>query len=191
MFSSDPFWGSSGATIIDTPTDAANTDVSTLDTLRIMSAIARRDSQSPIIKSLAASLCESCNSQQQCAQAIWYFVHGFLTFRPHEDLATNVVGVPQDGIDRQVLISPASLLALPSPEGDCAIYSSLTAALLLAQGIKASYRTTASDKDEPWRWSHVYVIAHLHPNDLTLDTSHGDYPGWETRVKFRQYDYAI
>lgn len=156
-----------------------------------MAAIARRDSATPPIRILVGTLCSQCKDDRQCAQAIWYFVHGFLSFRPHEDLAANVVGIPPDGVDRQILISPASLLALPSPQGDCAIYSSLTAALLLARGIKASYRTTASDKEEEWRWSHVYVIAHLRDGDFVMDTSHGDYPGWETKTKFREFDYSI
>lgn len=191
MFSDNAFWGASGAIVSDTPTNPFDTDVSTLDTLRIMAAIARRDAATPTIQTLAHSLCAQCSTPQQCAQAIWFFVHGFLTFRPHEDLAANVIGAPQDGIDRQVLISPASLLALPSPEGDCAIYSSLTAALLLAMGIRASYRITASDKDEQWRWSHVYVVAHLQEGDFVMDTSHGDYPGWETKTKFRELDYPV
>jgi hypothetical protein len=45
--------------------------------------------------------------------------------------------------------------------------------------VKAKFVTVAADPRMPGQWSHVYVVAYLGGKRVPLDTSHGDYPGWE------------
>lgn len=63
--------------------------------------------------------------------------------------------------------------------GDCDDYAMLTAALLIALGIEASFVTVAADPRQPGSDSHVYVAAYQQGNRIPLDTSHGEYSGWE------------
>ncbi len=115
----------------------------------------------------------------------------------HEDIAAEVLGLP-DPNDVQVLIPPADLLRMPAPKGDCAIYAMLITSLGKCLGIPMAYRVTASDPQEMERWSHVYAIAKVweardlkFPEIFPLDASHGAYPGWETKMKFREMDYWL
>ena len=195
--SSDPFWGSLGATIVSQPTNPFSTDVSTLDTLSIMATLARRDSGSPSIQSLASELMRGCTCPIEVCRSIWFWVHGHLTFLAHEDIAADVLHLDNPN-DVQVLIPPSDLLQMPAPKGDCAIYSMLISALGLSLGIPVAYRVTASDSKEPERWSHVYCVVKVwEPGDLKspeifpIDASHGAYPGWETKTKYREMDYWL
>src|SRR5713226_5143176 len=115
--STNPFWGSSGATILEQSTNPFSTDVSTVDTLQIMATLARRDSHSPVIESLARELIRGCTSSTEICRSIWFWVHGSLSFMKHEDIAAEVLSLP-DPNDVQVLIPPADLLRMPAPKGD-------------------------------------------------------------------------
>lgn len=193
MFHSpDAIWGTQGATIAEQPTDSSNTDVSTVDTLAVMSALARRDSHAPIILQYADSISSDCRDSRQAASGIWYWVREYMTFKRHEEIVLDVLGPYYAGIESQLLIPPADVVRMPSPQGDCAIYSMLVASLLIACGIPARYRVVAVDPEETWRWSHVYVIASLgESGDYSMDASHGRYPGWETKRKYREMDWNV
>lgn len=191
--SSSDFWGTSGALISETATDPTNTDVSTRDTLSIMSRLSRRDTSDPSLITLSHSLCSGCTSPRQAASSIWYWVREFLTFRRHEEIVLDVLGPYHAGIESQLLISPADVLKMPAPQGDCAIYSMLAASLLLLCGLPAWFRVTASDAEEPWRWSHVYPVTNVgESRDWAMDIiPSSKYPGWETKQKFNQMDWPI
>jgi hypothetical protein len=73
--------------------------------------------------------------------------------------------------------------------GDCDDYSMLTSACLTVLGIPNGFCTVAADDRDPNQYSHVYVVAfplneYGKRERLALDTSHGDYPGWEVPNKF-------
>jgi hypothetical protein len=158
-----------------------------------MSTLARRDASHPSIQSLVVELKRGCTSPLEVCRSIWFWVHGSLSFLAHEDIAADILHLP-DPNDVQVLIPPVDLLRMPTPKGDCAIYSMLISALGLASGISVAYRVTASDPQEPERWSHVYVVAMVwEPREMIfpIDASHGAYPGWETKTKFRELDYWL
>lgn len=191
--SSDPFWGARGATIFEQATNPFSTDVSTLDTLSVMASLANRDASSLTIQSLCNELIRGCTSPTEVCRSIWFWVHGHLTFLAHEDIAADVLHLP-DPNDVQVLIPPADLLRMEAPKGDCAIYSMVIAALGKCLGWPVAYRITASDSKEPERWSHVYPILKVwEPREMIfpMDASHGQYPGWETKTKFKELDYWI
>ena len=75
--------------------------------------------------------------------------------------------------------------------GDCAIYSTLVASLLITKGIETWFRVVCADVNEPDIWGHVYVVAKLNGDFVVMDASHGHYFGWETPNKIRQLDYKV
>lgn len=65
---------------------------------------------------------------------------------------------------------------------DCDGYSMYAGCLLTALGIPVSLVTVAADREQPERYSHVYLAAYPEgPKGprIPLDFSHGKYPGWE------------
>ena len=187
--SSSPFWGSTGATILAVPTNPFDNEISTTDTLHIMSALANRDAGSPLIQSLAHELLIGCSTAEQFFQSLWYWIKNRIEFKQHEDIIPSVLGV--DGIDKQLLISPSTLLALPLPEGDCAVFSTLVASVLVAGGFAPLYKVISADSNEPERWSHVYVIVPTASGYYSMDVSHGKYPGWEYQNRYREMTWVV
>jgi hypothetical protein len=78
-----------------------------------------------------------------------------------------------------ILISPAVLLRMANPQGDCDDFTMAAAALLAAAGLEQCIVTVACDPRDAQRWSHVFGMV-KHPNGewLPLDCSHGQFPGW-------------
>lgn len=73
--------------------------------------------------------------------------------------------------------------------GDCDDYSMLASACLTVLGVSNGFCTVAADDRDPEQYSHVYVVAWPVGVDgkrerMALDTSHGDYPGWEVPNRF-------
>lgn len=192
MFTSThPFWGPSSASVAEYPTNPANSDVSTADTLEIMASLSREHGLRPELVALSRYIASGCSNCREALQAIWYWVHSNIQFRRHEEIVLDVFGPHHAGIESQLLIPPADLLRLPRPQGDCAIFSMLTASLMLSLEMEAALRATASDAEEPERWSHVYVIGVCDGEVFPMDTSHGKYPGWETDKRYRVMDYVL
>lgn len=90
-------------------------------------------------------------SPAELARAIFWYVKKAVRFRDDPD-------------HDELLIAPAILLAMPTPEGDCDDFSMLTAALLEAARIPWEFVTVAADHDSPGRFSHVYVRALVEDN---------------------------
>ena len=109
----------------------------------------------------------------------------------HESLVADLATQHAVPLDSQLLISPASLLGMPEPQGDCAVYSTLVACLLIAANVPCWFRVTANDAEQPEVWGHVYVVALANRQKVVLDTSHGKFFGWEVRTKYRQMDFRI
>lgn len=79
----------------------------------------------------------------------------------------------------ETLVRPIDMRAMADPHGDCDDFSMSVAALLLAKGVDCRFVTVAVDPEQPWRYSHVYVVAYVNGERIPVDTSHGPYPGWE------------
>lgn len=112
----------------------------------------------------------------------FWWVKNRVGFRQDEELAIPALAYLDDPNVVEFMIRPRNLANLGRPLGDCDDFASLTAALLLAQGIPTKFVTAAADDREPGRFSHVYVAAYPEGPDgarVSLDTSHGAYPGWE------------
>ncbi len=70
---------------------------------------------------------------------------------------------------------------------DCDGFTSYLAALLIALGVPCSFATVAAHKEDPSIYSHVYVVAYPNGQRVPLDSSHGEYPGWEAPNEFNKF----
>lgn len=71
--------------------------------------------------------------------------------------------------------------------GDCDDFSMLLACLLATRGISAKFCTVAAEDRAPDQYSHVYCVAYCDGQRIPLDSSHGEYPGWEVDQSRRVY----
>lgn len=79
----------------------------------------------------------------------------------------------------ETLIRPRDLARMPAPQGDCDDFAMYAAAHLTARGVPCSFATVAADPSHPNEYSHVYLVAYPNGQRVSVDCSHGPYPGWE------------
>lgn len=65
-------------------------------------------------------------------------------------------------------------------EGDCDDFHMYCSSLLTALQVACSYCTVAASDQQPRDYSHIYVVAYLDGARIPMDTSHGQFVGWET-----------
>lgn len=110
------------------------------------------------------------------AESCWWAAKAALRFEHHED-RIQIWFNERDQL--QLLISPTILVRYPS-RGDCAIYTLLICAFLRALNQPFEIVTAAVDPRDPSVFGHVYPRAVMPDGTrITLDASHGSYPGWE------------
>jgi hypothetical protein len=178
------------------PTDPINTDVSTVETIHQMIAIARLSATLPVIHSVVDSCLKTISSnpsKRDLARAIWWFVKKTVTFCQDEDILANEMGYENDP-NQELLIPPMTLLAMPVPMGDCDDFSTLMASILKCAQIPCWFVTIAVDEMEPERFSHVFVKCYLEDEGqfMSMDASHGNVPGWETqRQVYRRMEWLV
>ena len=178
------------------PTDPLNSDISTVDAIHQMIAIAKSSATTPLINSVVDTCLRSLSnnpSKRELARAIWWFVKQHITFCQDEEILAKVLGYEKDP-NQELLIPPVTLLNMPTPMGDCDDYSMLVASLLVCAKIPCWFVTIAVDDMEPWRFSHVYVKCWLDDEGkfMVMDCSHGIVPGWETsRQQFRRMEWLV
>ena len=81
---------------------------------------------------------------------------------------------------------------MPEPMGDCDDFSMLVASFLTILGLPVWFVAVAADRDEPDRFSHVYVRTESKDcGSVVMDCSHGAYPGWETDLQFRRLEWRV
>jgi transglutaminase-like putative cysteine protease len=141
------------------------------------------------VQRAAADATRGAHNAREAAAKIFWWVKRRMTFRRDED----VLAATGTGYDEQdLLMEPAWLLSIPNPAGDCDDYTTLTCSMLLAAGIPSRITTIAADSQEPGRFSHVFCEAELPcGKTLALDTSHGQYPGWQSPKQFRRQSWPI
>lgn len=196
-------WPESGIHINRTPADPLNSDISTMQTVELMSRLAKLSSQSPIIKyalSLALSELPQGSNSRTIARAIYQWIKANIQFSEDEALIWQGLGISQ--VDKELLIPPDTLLRMPTPMGDCDDFSLLGASMLLAAGIPCSFITVAADPNDPDKFSHIYLKAYMFdepniidgvaiPIELCFDASHGSYLGWEFQGYTRKEEWKI
>lgn len=165
-------------------------DTQVVETIELMSEYVRRDVRSPQVQELAQDL--AGDTPQETLDSIFDHVQRLVRFQADETTARPLksrlveMGVGDYPVV-EVLIPPADMLTWrqdtgTGQAGDCDDFAMLTAALVMASGMKAVFVTAAADYRVPGQWSHVYVAAYTQDGRrVALDTSHGEYAGWEVQ----------
>jgi hypothetical protein len=161
-------------------TNPTNTDISTRDTIGLMNQHAIGDSQHHLIREAAQDIIDSSADPEDdltLIQGTFDYLKEHVSFVEDEDILRQAFGI-DSGVE--LLITPARLLSMHRPMGDCDDFSMLVKSILLNFGIDNDFVTVAADKDNPRKWSHVYNVASLHNGQQQfIDSSHGKYLGWE------------
>lgn len=123
----------------------------------------------------AAGACKSNRPSDLCS-AVFYYLKSRVKFVTDDDLIS-ALHMGQDELE--LLVSPPVLLRANHPRGDCDDFTMACCAILHELGIKCEIVTIKADQPDPTRWSHVYCCAQTEKGPMILDTSHGDFPGWE------------
>jgi hypothetical protein len=96
----------------------------------------------------------------------------------------------------ETLIRPADQAQLGNPVGDCDDFAMYGAAHLLSAGVPCSFVTIAADANAPRMFSHVYLAAYPKIGQfagmrVSMDLSHGFYPGWEHGEIYRIEEWPV
>lgn len=176
--------------------DLSNPDVATAQTIAVMCDQIHRAAQDKLVRAavtdavrrvrggplyVASGIDPWKHSQAICESAWWWVKHA-LRFVHHNGLI-QVWFNERDQL--QLLISPDLLLRMDDAKGDCAIYSMLLCAMLESVGLGWELATAAVTPNEP-EYDHVWCRAVLPDGRrLSLDASHGKYPGWQVPFEHR------
>lgn len=164
-------------------------DEQVAQTIALMRQYASEDSQSPILKSDAATA-----AQGDPIEDTWRYLSRKEGIRQMQFVRDEETGQPWGDIGRwspivETLIRPVDQVVLTRPQGDCDDFAMYGAAHLLARGVPCAFVTVAADDSDPSIYSHVYLVAYpksgIHAGRrVPLDLSHGWFPGWETGNRF-------
>ena len=178
-------------------TNPFNNDVSTTATIRAMGRVARQCANDPLVVAATAdALSAGAYSQRMAASAIFHWVRSNIRFVEDEELMYQEFGIAPAELDKELLIIPPVLLAMPEPMGDCDCFSMLLASMLLCAGITPYFVTVAADPEDPRKFSHVYVCACLKDEGTHMCLDAGNRlsmvpPGWEANEVTRKAIWAV
>jgi hypothetical protein len=172
-----------------------DSDLATARTIEVMIAYIREDAGTPAI---AAALIQAAPAYARSGACEWTvlqhvfdWIRSKVRFATDARTAADMTDRPAQPHEIELLIRPVDLLRMERPTGDCDDFSMLTAAMLLAAGIRCELVTIAADAEQPDAFSHVYVEAVLPSGRVPLDTSHGRYLGWEYPAPARKQTWPI
>jgi hypothetical protein len=160
--------------------DTQDSDLATAQTIATMCGHIHRASQDPVVQQAAKQALSTWGRVRWGTSApvgvFWWAKHA-VKMLPHSKFKALLAAYPEK---RQLLVTPEVVLRAPAPAGDCSTFSMLIAAMLEALGVQWELVTVAADPQDPRLYSHVFVRAiSADGTRLTLDGSHGKYPGWE------------
>jgi hypothetical protein len=190
-------WGTSAVGVQRMRTDAHDNEVSTHATVRHLCRLARVYAGDPFVVAVTREALESLanDADRDKASAIFYWVRANIQFVEDEALMSRHFGIPDQELDKELIIVPPVLLNMSRPQGDCDDFSLLTASMALCAGLLPYYVTVCVDPAEPWRWSHIYVCVRLADENthFSLDTGNRlNIPaGWEPQQFYRRGIWAI
>jgi hypothetical protein len=174
-------------------TNQGNNHVSTADTVAQMQAIVSASLNSPAIINACLDACQNLQygcSDRDISDALWYWIKNHVRFVTDEQTMT-AMEIPIENPTKELLIAPATLLAMPDPQGDCDDFSMLGKTMLAQCGIRSSFITIKAQADEPKLWTHIYVKVYLGDGStMMFDSSHGHWPGWETRNYWEKREWV-
>src|SRR5271157_2470628 len=156
--------------------DTQDSDLATAQTIAAMCEHIHRGAKDPVVRSTAAYAETRMRFGAAGSGCFWWAKH-FVKQLPHSQFKALLAAFPQK---RQLLIAPEVVVHSSNPAGDCSTFSMLIAAMLESLGMKWELVAVAVDPADPSLYSHVFVRAvGSDGTRLTLDGSHGKYPGWE------------
>lgn len=166
-------------TVIDRLAASPNPDTCTAQTIARMSQVIHSSLSSPVVRSAVRSATRHLAqaSPQQKAEAIFWWVKTHIEFEQDETILRARLGIYTP---EELLITPARLLTMDRPSGDCDDFVMLTCAMLLVAGVACDVVTVPNPAEDPWYWGHIFTEAvYADGSSQALDTSHGQYPGQE------------
>lgn len=174
---------------------SSNADTAVAQTIALMVRHIREGANDPIVQSAAGWALNGLSpdaSDHARASAIWRWVNSNVRFQ-HDELSVLALPADRRGQLQDLLITPARLLTMPNPTGDCDDFSMLVDAMLMASGIPCELCTVAADESRPGVYTHVYSVAlvGVDRQRFALDASHGDFAGWETSRAFRKAFWPV
>jgi hypothetical protein len=156
--------------------DSQDSDLATAQTIKAMCEHIHRAAKDPVVRAWAVGGETKMRMGAAGSGCFWYAKH-FVKQLPHSQFKALLAAFPQK---RQLLIAPEVVVRAANPAGDCSTFSMLIAAMLESLGIRWELVTVAVEPSDPSLYSHVFVRAVSGDGiRLTLDGSHGKYPGWE------------
>jgi hypothetical protein len=171
------------------------------DTINLMSEYVRADAHSPEVIKEAIAIAPIGSDPSDVVDGVFWYVKRLIQFQHDEVTAAPLTSrLAQAGLSDipviEVLIRPRDMVTWREDTGrgqvgDCDDYAMLTAALLRAHRIPASFVTAAADPRLPGQYSHVYVAAYPPSGRIALDTSHGAFPGWEVENASRKEEWPV
>lgn len=186
-----------------TRTDPTNNLVSTADTINKMIVLVQQNLNSPIIQNVLDRIFKQIDdsrgepgyqpSEVEFCRAVFWWVKHHIHFDSDESALQRLFGIQDLEDGKELLLSPSFLLQMEHPTGDCDDFSTLIATLLIAGGVQGvHFCTIAADSNDPTAFTHVYVkVVDGYGNQFPLDASHGQYPGWETSVQYKQANWTV
>ena len=165
-----PVLGRLNATITPVRGDG---DGQVADTIALMRGYVLADRDSPQVQQAVQA---ALSRDPDPVNAVFQHVKGMVAFVQDAEIAQSW----NDPDIVEVLIRPVDMVDLGSvAQGDCDDFVMLGSAMLLHLGIPVQFVTVAADPRDPTRFSHIYLAAYVDGQRIPLDTSHGEYPGWE------------
>lgn len=159
-----------------------DSDGATEVTISRMREYALEDARSDEVRSATLEATGGASDARDIAGLIHSWVRAHVQFVQDADIAGYVFANPDEV---ELLIRPRDLLRMAAPVEDCDGFSMLTASMLTAAGVPASFVTVAADGSDPSRYSHVYVYASMPDGSVfPVDSSHGPVPGWEIQNRY-------
>lgn len=164
-------------------------DAQVATTIELMVKYVREDAHTPEVVQAASEAAPPGSTPDEILDGIFTYVRNLIRFQHDEKTAapleSRIAAAGYDYPVVEVLIRPRDMVTWRRDTGqgqigDCDDFAMLTAALLQARGVEAHFATVAADARMPGQYSHVYVVAYpAGGGRVPMDTSHGQYPGWE------------
>ena len=178
--------------IASSRTNPFNNQISTTDTIQQMNRIVKQSLESPVVITATMNACDglALEDERQIAEAIWYWIKRHVKFATDETLMAQM-GIPIENPTKELLISPATILTMPEPMGDCDCFSMLAKTMLMQAGLRVSFVTVKAEREDPRIWSHIYCKVYFsNGTSMPFDASHGEWPGWETKNYWEKREWA-
>jgi len=151
-------------------------EVETAQTVSLMDELSEQDAAHRLVIDATARALDEDGltfdaSPLEKTVAIYWFLKRSIRYVPTEGTSPLV---------DQTLIPPATLLAMPDPEGDCPQFSMLASAMLRVCCIPSFYKTIAAAEEYPNTYSHIYNMVDVGGGSfMPFDSSNGPAPGAE------------